>query len=61
MSERIKSKKTGVEVEVKDKPTKRATVTIPIITDSNSAIRLRKKNRKIVESLKNNNKKMFTF
>lgn len=41
--------------------TRRATVVIPQITESNSSIRLKDKNRKIVESLKGNNKRMFIF
>jgi len=48
-------------VEVKVGRTKRATVTIPNITESNSEINLREKNREIVESLKENNKAVFKF
>lgn len=44
-----------------DVVTKRVTVKIPTITESNSSRRLKDKNRKIVESLKKNDKRMFTF
>lgn len=41
--------------------TRRATVVIPHITESKSSIKMRNKNRKIVESLSGNKKRMFTF
>lgn len=47
--------------KVIDKPTKRATATIPQITESSHSIRMREKNRRIVSTLKKEHRKKFRF
>lgn len=46
---------------IKHRATKRSTVTIPHITESNSSIKLREKNRKIVSSLDKDRRRQFSF
>ncbi len=47
--------------KVIDKPTKRATATIPQITESSHSTRMREKNRRIVSTLKKEHQEKFRF